>query len=146
RTIVSGNSSLGGAKEIGKLGYSAGLQAVFELTENFNIESGVLYTRMGFQLKKKGLDPASSDPDVAQAFSEDYNFNFIQVPLKITFHTKGKFRFIASAGFAVNFESDLNKELSVYYPERTETEKSSYSTVNSAYLFYMIGAGVEYQR
>src|SRR6186713_1589278 len=73
RTASGTNYTPYNGKEEGKIGFSAGLQAIYELTEHFNIEAGILFSDMGFRLKNTDLNPLDpNDPMVPNSVSEKH--------------------------------------------------------------------------
>jgi len=90
--------------EIGKLGYTCGLAFSVNVTKRLSFETGLQYSKKGYQTKKRDLVYSPPDPALPVRARFIYNYKYIDVPFKLDFVLReGRLRFIAGAGFAINF-------------------------------------------
>jgi len=86
--------------ETPKVGYSAGVQLQYHISQKIGLEIGVQSTSIGFTYAQKGpIFIIPNDPVLPQDIEIRYNWDYLEIPLKLIISpgTK-KLRFSASAG------------------------------------------------
>ena len=97
-----------------RFGYSAGLNIIYQITEKFSLESGILFTKKGWNFTFDNLtfgdmiDPRYGFIYLTQTqysgLTKGYEFQSIDIPLKINWTPgKKKFRFLVGVGSAASF-------------------------------------------
>ena len=127
--------------ETGKLGFTTGLNVIFNLKKNIGIEVGVQYSNKGYQTKMQDLTFGSIiDPRHGFVYNTSgktptrgkfvYNAYYIDIPLKVNYIIGNKrIRFISSAGVTTNiFIKETSKSI-LEYDDGT-TDKNTQSTDN----------------
>lgn len=136
--------------EAPKFGFTAGLNANYQIKKNWSIEAGIHYSNKGFQTQKKYLifvDPNQPVPDPQYHVKFVDNFHCIDIPLKLNY-TRGnqKLRFIGSIGLISNILVQHKQNMFIYYSGRTDKQDSpnqfDYNTFN---ISPTVSAGVDYQ-
>ena len=96
--------------ETGKLGYTTGINVIYNLKKSIGIEVGIQYSNKGYQTKMQDFTYGSMiDPRTGFVYNTSgqtpiqgefiYNDYYIDIPLKVNFcFGKKKIRFITSAG------------------------------------------------
>lgn len=112
--------------EQSKIGFTTGINGIYNLTKNFGIELGVQYANKGERTKKMTLSFMDENTNNISIKNNSYiihNENFIDIPVKVnyTLGTK-KIKLLSSLGVSTNFY--LN---SVY---KTYLENELYSKQN----------------
>jgi len=131
--------------EIAKFGYSGGLNICFNRNSLFGIESGILYTNMGYRTKKRNLNFGDDVPDHELTIRHVYSYHYIDVPLKARLSTEWqkKVRFSTGigviTGFLVGFTNTLQIE-----NEKNQTSPLLTENHNRVNLSPIISAGVDY--
>lgn len=125
----SGGSSLGdyiieyrNNEEIPKIGFTPGLNTLFNLKNNMSVEVGIQYSNKGFQTKMLELFPFQpNDPLVPNETKFIYNYHYLDIPLRFNYvFGKKKIRFLTSAGVTTNvFIEETQKSIRIY-SDRTE--------------------------
>jgi hypothetical protein len=114
-----------------RFGYSAGLNIIFQVTKKFSLESGILFSKKGWNFTWDNLtfgdmiDPRYGFTYQTQqvGVTKGYEFQSIDIPLKINWTPgKKKFRFLAGVGCAASFN------LSGY---RVIGEKNEHESLNA---------------
>jgi hypothetical protein len=147
--------------ETAKLGYTTGLNFIYNIREKLGIELGIQYSNKGFQTKMQDLtfnptiDPrrgsmtyTSGSGSTPSRIGQIYNDLYIDIPLKFNFaFGNKKLRLIASTGVTTNIfikETTTNKfEYADGSIEKTTmTSSFDYNKVN---VSPFIGAGVDWE-
>lgn len=93
--------------EVPQFGITSGFNVGYFFTKHFTIETGINYSNRGYRTKyfSDFISPSGiPDPFIPTKINYIYNYNFIDIPLKINFVAgKKKLQFIASAGISTNF-------------------------------------------
>lgn len=145
--------------ETGKLGYTTGINMIFNLNKNIGIGAGIQYSNKGYQIKLEGssfgsmIDPRrgfTGNPSGATLTSVKfmYNHHYIDIPLKVNFSFgKKKISFVTSLGVATNIfitETSTN----VYkYSDGTKdrgTQKTTYN-YNKVNVSPFVSAGIDWK-
>jgi hypothetical protein len=140
-----------------KLGYTTGLNLVYNFNKRFGVEIGAQFSNKGYRTKKMNYgDPIDSrngfnfPPPNNEPVSGKFIYNnyYIDVPLKVNFILgKKKIRFISSAGFATNIFIKETSKLILDYDDGS-TEKRINSTpfdYNRINISLMISAGIDWK-
>ncbi len=133
-------------RETVKIGYTAGLNACFNLTKSFGLETGIQYSNKGYQTK---IDPNKEWIDPYPVYKKAqfiYNYHYIDIPVK-AIYTIGnkKIRFMTSVGFTTNvFIKETQKSIFVY-SDRTDRSKSTDYEYNKVNISPTISAGIDYK-
>lgn len=114
--------------EIPKIGFTAGLQARYMLSEHFALAAGISFADRGEKTKDLGLIYIQPDPLLPTKGRFNYHYYYIDVPVTANyFFTIGnKSRIYLSAGIAPNlFVTNSNTGTLTYADGRTEKTRSS---------------------
>lgn len=142
-----------------KLGYSAGLNFIFNLRKKIGIEIGVQYSNKGYQTKMQDLTFASMiDPRHGFVYNTSgptptrgkfiYNDYYLDIPLKVNFiFGKKKIRFITSAGATTNVFIKETTTSVLEYEDGSHTRKTSSSTYdyNQFNISPLISVGIDWK-
>ena len=134
-------------RETTKFGYTTGVNACFNITKSFGLESGIQYSNKGYQTKMRDLLYAQPEPNMPHKAKTRYNFQCIDMPIKANFIIgKKKVRFCTSAGITTNFFIKETQTLVLVYSDRTTRETNptmyNYKSVN---ISPTISAGIDYK-
>lgn len=92
--INSRNSS-----EVMSLGYTAGVDVLYQLKPHWFVKSGLNYTKYAFHTKKINLSTAVPDPTIPSYVQSYYYTSLIELPLSIGYTVKSnRFSFTCSIG------------------------------------------------
>ncbi|MEO6548830.1 MAG: outer membrane beta-barrel protein [Ferruginibacter sp.] len=90
-------------KEIGKFGYTTGIDICVKLTEKVGFETGIQYSNKGYQTKKQNLVFSQPDPSLPTTTKIVYVYHYIDIPLKVNLMLgQGRIRLISSVGVTTN--------------------------------------------
>ena len=135
-----GNLKSRNSNETQKLGYTAGLNFIFNLREKIGIEIGVQYSNKGYQTKMQDLTFGSMiDPRRGFIYTSSgptptrgkfiYNDYYLDIPLKLNFiFGKNKIRFIVSAGVTTNIFIKETTTSVLEYEDGSHTKNTSSSS------------------
>jgi Outer membrane protein beta-barrel domain len=112
-------------REVGKFGYTTGLNVCIHFTKLMGFETGIQYSNKGYQTKRHDLIFPSPDPTLPTKAKFIYNYYYIDIPLKVNFtFGKGKLQFFSSTGFTTNiFIKETQTSVFEYADGRTEKER-----------------------
>ena len=117
--------------EVPKLGYTFGLNTVYQFKQHFSVETGLHYSNKGCQTSKMDLfffEPDPSNPNQAKYI---YNYHFIDIPLKANFiFGSRKIKFFTSVGLTTNLFIKETQTNTYVYTDRTETTTISPSLMD----------------
>ncbi len=133
-------------RETVKIGYTAGLNACFNLTKSFGLETGIQYSNKGYQTK---IDPNKEWNGSYPLYKKAqfiYNYHYIDIPVK-AIYTIGnkKIRFMTSVGFTTNVFIKETKKSIFVYSDRTDRSKSTDYEYNKVNISPTISAGIDYK-
>lgn len=138
--------------EIPKIGFTTGMNILFNIKKNISVEAGIQYSNKGYQTKLYEAnfitpDGGGEDPLLPDKLKYIYNYHYMDIPLKanLTFG-KNKLRFISSLGLTTNvFIKETQTSIQVY---SNRTERNTVPT-NIEYkrfnLSPTISAGIDYK-
>lgn len=133
--------------EVPQYGITSGFNVNYFFTKHFSIATGINYSNRGYRTKyfSDFISPSGiPDPLIPTKINYIYNYNFIEMPLKINFVAgKKKLRFIASAGISANFLLFLKEtRIAEYSDGRTITSYPKPQTgFNFSDLTMLLSAG-----
>lgn len=145
--------------ETGKLGYTTGLNAIFNFKKNIGIEAGIQFSNKGYQTKIQDLTLGSAiDPRRGFAYNASgaapirakfiYNDYYIDIPLKANFvFGKKKIRFITSVGLTTNiFIKEISTSV-IEYNDGTSDKKSQSTTYdyNRVNISPIVSLGIDWK-
>ena len=134
--------------ETSKFGYTTGVNFIFNKSKSLEFETGLLYSRKGYQTKNNTLIPEQPDPAMPVKAKFIYNYNYIDIPLKVNVvFGESNVRFITGAGVVTNILLG-EKVTSIFeYSNGNTVKKTEPSTFNNKKinLSPMISAGVDYK-
>ncbi len=105
-------------REIPKVGYTVGVNVMYEISKRISVESGINYSDKGYQFDFSGLtfgdmiDPRFGFIYQTQSVEDNidtwyYHYTNLDIPFKIVYTFPGKkIRFTASGGFIANIFLD----------------------------------------
>ncbi len=135
-------------QETGRIGFTAGFNICFSLTNQAELETGIQYSLKGYQTTKYDLVYIVPDPTAPISAKFLYNYNYIDILLKINI-LKGnrRLRFIGSAGFVTNilFFTTVTQELDYGGGKReirTSESNYNYKKIN---ISPMVSFGADYR-
>lgn len=135
-------------QENGRIGFTAGFNICFSLTNKAELETGTQYSLKGYQTAKYDLVYIVPDPAAPISAKFLYNYHYIDIPLKINI-LKGnrRLRFIGSAGFVTNilFFTTVTQELDYGGGKseiRTSESNYNYKKIN---ISPMVSFGADYR-
>ena len=136
------------ASETVKFGYHAGLSFGIQMTKNFGMEVGIIYSNRGYETKLTDYIYAVPDPTLPTKGRSIYNYNFIDIPIKANFFAgKGKIRFYASVGIITNLLVAQNETFVKKYQDgRTEYDVFTTNYPLEKVVFSgTLAAGIDYK-
>jgi opacity protein-like surface antigen len=133
--------------ETGTFGYTTGLDIKIDLTSKIILESGLLYSIKGEQTKNTGLEWATPNPDFPIKSKTQYQFKYIDIPVKVNYLLGGKkVKIFVSAGVSVNVFSE--KKTNVISEFANGHKISENSVIDLGYLKFnlagLLGFGIKY--
>lgn len=145
--------------ETGKLGYTTGINMIFNLNKNIGVGVGIQYSNKGYQIKLEDLNFGSMI-DPRRGFTGNtsgaaitsakfiYNDYYIDIPLKLNFSFgKKKIRFVTSVGVATNIFITETSTMVLKYSDGTkdrDTQKTSYN-YNKVNVSPLVSAGIDWK-
>lgn len=146
-------------RETGKLGYTTGLNVIFNLKKNIGIEAGIQFSNKGYQTKMQDLTFGSAiDPRRGFTYNASgaapiraqfiYNDYYIDIPLKANFiFGKKKIRFISSAGLTTNIFIKETSTSVIEYNDGTSDKKSQSTTddYNRVNISPIVSLGIDWK-
>lgn len=142
------------------VGFTAGLNFFYGITKKVGIESGVHYSRQGFQIKKNDLffgdpiDPRngqvyeSSGTEAPSSVKYIDNYNYLEIPLRAMFSFGEKrIRVIASGGVTTDIFLNASETIILKYEDGdvNRTKQDSPFDSNTLNLTATISVGAEYR-
>jgi len=146
-------------QEIPKFGYTVGVNTLINIKSFVGIEAGIWYMNMGYQIKWREVNFGSqwtgshNNPNINTGDSIAlvklvYDYHYIGIPLTVNFTVgKGKVRFFAGAGLAVNFlVSNTNTDIiKGYEPKNGKSTNKGYANIKLVNLIPILEAGIDYK-
>lgn len=132
------------------MGYRLGFNFEYRMRNHFSLKTGILYSDRSYRTKVKSLDWADKTLDnLPDASYLSYHFNYIDIPLKLSYEFAhySRLRFYASAGVSTSlFFSNVQKK-HVQTGNNWNTTKDSqflfgYDVIN---FFGELDLGIDYQ-
>lgn len=112
--------------EIGKIGYTTGVNFLMNFTAHVGLETGVQYSNKGYKTKNNAFIYQQPDSSLPLKGKFIYKFHYIDIPLKINFTSgKNKFRFISSAGLIANIFVKETQQATYEYASGQTIKKST---------------------
>lgn len=134
--------------EIPKIGYSGGINVLFNLKRNMSLESGIQYSNKGYQTKMvETVSFQPNDPLAPEKAKVIYHFHYVDVPLKFNyFFGNRKIRYLASVGVTTNvFLKETQTSIRVYADHKEKVPISSDFEYERFNVSPSIGIGIDYQ-
>lgn len=130
-----------------KLGYTFGINTLFNLNKHVALETGINYSNKGYQTNMQVLYYFQYDPAFPQKMKSIYNYHYIDIPMKANFILgKKKLRFISSIGLTTNVFIKETSTSVLVYSDKTERNSSATNfNYNRFNLSPSIGLGIDYQ-
>lgn len=132
RTTASQNDIVEGTYdkiEIPKSGYSGGVNVVFEMDQQIELEGGIQYSWKGFRTKEQQFTAGQpNDPFLPASGWFEHRYPYIDVPVKLNYKPfkNGKFFFTGGLIGHIYLQSSIK---SVYiYSDGRKTEMVQFST------------------
>jgi Outer membrane protein beta-barrel domain len=132
--------------EIGKYGFTTGVNIVYLITKKISIASGLLLSDKGERTKKYALGNAASGVlPVNNRFI--YHYMYLDIPIKANYYIlTGKLKLFVTAGMSANIFLTQKTTSILDYNSRssekkTSTVESDFSKIN---LAYTAGLGIDY--
>lgn len=143
--IISSRNDL----EKAKMGYTTGLDVLFQLSKIVGLETGLEFSNKGYQIKSRKLTyespSASTDPVTAGL---KYTYQYLGIPVRISFSFgNGRTSFVTGAGLVTSFL--LNANTTAVYEYQNGTSKKNRQTYTDDFrkidLSPMLSLGVKYK-
>ena len=134
--------------EIPKIGYTTGLNALFNLKSNFSLETGLQYSNKGYQTKMTDLIAFQPiDSLMPEKMKSIYNYHYVDVPFRFIYVIgRNKIRFLMSAGVTANiFIKETHTSVRIYSDRKernTNPTAIDYKRVNFS---PMLSLGIDYK-
>ena len=134
-------------KEVGQIGYTAGLTVNYTMNKKFSIETGVQYAQKGYRTKKENLVWPQPSPAFPTTSKFIYDYFFLDIPLQVKYTTgSGNCRFFYTAGLVMNIFLE-GEATGIFEYANGSKDKSTGPATNNAKkisLSPLLGAGVDY--
>lgn len=126
-------------------GYTAGLNIYYQIKKRFSIETGINYSRKGYQtIPFPTVYNFNYDPAIATNY---FYFTYLDFPLRVNFNfLKSKFQIIASAGAVFNYLLQVSIKTIPETPTaifQTQTHISNYA-YNKINISPTVSLGIKY--
>jgi len=136
--------------EIGKLGYTMGVDVSMSITKKLRVETGIQYSNKSYQTRKQEVYYQQPPPDPVMPLTARfiYNYQYVDVPLKLKLVVgKKRARFIPAAGLALNFLLNANTKGVFEYPDGKTRKQDQSSTFDfkKFNISPLISLGAEYR-
>ena len=134
--------------EVGKLGFTSGLNVRFDFTKFFGLETGIQYSIKGYQTKEKDLFWPAPNPTAPTKGKFISNYHYIDIPVKANFtFGSGRTRFFSSIGLTTNvFIKETQTTVLKYADNKKDKDtQPTNHKYNSLNLSPMIGVGLDYK-
>ena len=136
--------------EIGKLGFTAGLDVGMNISRLFRVEAGVQFSNKSYETRKQEMyyQQPPPDPLIPLTAKFIYNYQYIDVPLKLKLVVgKKRIHFTSVAGVALNFLLNANTRSLFEYPNGStrKQEQSSTYDFKKFNISPLVSLGAEYR-
>jgi Outer membrane protein beta-barrel domain len=133
--------------EIAKLGYTTGINAIFNFSKQIALETGIQYSNKGYKTKNQDLVYFPPNPNLPSKAEMNYSYNYIGIPIKAKFtFANSDLHFITSVGFMTNFLLNVKQTSTYQYSDgKTEKKTQSVSGFNKVDISPMISVGIDYK-
>lgn len=134
--------------EIGKFGYSTGLNLYINFSKRLALETGIQYSNKGYKTKKQDVVFGQPVPNTPAKARFIYTYQYIGIPLKANFNFgKNKVRFITGIGFATNILINQKQTSILEYADgrKDKTKQSSTSNFKNLDISPLISIGIDYK-
>lgn len=131
-------------------GFTTGINFQYHISSLIGLELGAQYSTKRYVNKnnEQFIVGVLGDPSIPTKVEYFYRYNYIDVPVRVLFKIgKSKFKFIPSAGLAMNFFLDTSSKFEAKMPDgSTTTKKFDHGTTfNSMNLSSLISVGINYE-
>lgn len=134
-------------EEVAKIGFTMGLNVLYQFSSKISADLGVLYANVGMQTEAQPIFN-TGQPDVPNNAITEYDFNSVIIPLKINYalKTAEKWNVYATAGTAFNFFMSRNTTYKTYidnqlYNENMNVQRDGFRKMTNSVL---LGIGLNY--
>jgi hypothetical protein len=134
-------------REMGQIGYTAGLAVNYTPAGQWSIEAGVQYAQKGYRSKKENLVWPQPSPAFPTTSKFIYNYFFLDIPLQVKYTTgTGNCRFFCSAGLAFNIflEGEATGIFEYANGSKDKSTGPATSNENKISLSPLLSAGIDY--
>jgi hypothetical protein len=130
-----------------KLGYTGGLDLVFNLNSKFGFQAGLQLANRGYSTKKIDIESTTIDPIVPQSVKYNYHFYYLEIPAKVNYSFgQNRMRLSTSAGLSSAFLIKQNNTYIGFFKDSTTRQTlNSINTYKPFNIIATISAGIEYQ-
>jgi hypothetical protein len=132
-------------REVAKLGYTAGLDARYQINKRFALSLGLQYSNKGYQTKTQeyGLDPFSTpQPNDIVSARVVSGFHYIDLPLMLHIMAWSKGNFSLAAGLGLTASVFLTSSGKSYLKYADGSKSTSRSTDRSVFKDIMLAPTV----
>lgn len=134
-------------QEIPNFGFSTGLQAGLRLSSKLELEANMLYSIKGFRTKERELTLGNPLNPTIMKVATQTRYRTLDIPVKVnyTIAQKGRFRYFAGAGVALNL---LMQTVSIADQELTGSSRQRHTDKSKQSGFSispMLSLGARYQ-
>jgi len=134
-------------EEVSTYGYTTGLSIRIDLTCKIIVETGLLYSVKGEQTKNTDLVWATPNPEFPVKSKTQYQFKYIEIPMKVNYLLGGKkIRIFVSVGVSLNVFSEKKTKVISQFANGHKSSESS--VVDLGYLKFNLAAiagfGIKY--
>jgi hypothetical protein len=126
RTTASKNDyieDLSDKTEEPKFGYTAGANILLELNDCFSLESGIQYSKKGFRTEDASYVVELPEPSIPTHGWFEYNFTYLDLPVKLNYRPFSKNRFFISGGAILHLKLKNDVTRISYYADGHREEE-----------------------
>lgn len=131
--------------EIAKFGYSAGINLVYKIKNNFSLESGILFSDKGEKTKEYLLGNSSSGK-LPINNTDIHHYMYLDIPVKANYYIlTGKLKLFVTAGVSANiFLIQKNTSILGYSDRASEKQTSKINSgLSKINLSFIAGLGID---
>lgn len=128
--------------------FTTGLNVGYEVSDRVDIQSGVLYSsRLGNSQAVYSYQRSGASFATTESVEANYNFTFLEVPLRVKYDVvqKDRFNYYVSSGVSGNLFLDYKANLDSEISNQTLDLGENASTLQPSQLNVLVSTGVEYK-
>lgn len=130
-----------------KLGVTLGVNMLYQLNQNWSLETGAQYSNKGYSFEITGFTYKDEEDDMLEKIYGVINHNFIEIPLKVNYYAgKKDYRFFVGSGIVTNVYVNSNEQRVEQYQNSVKAKSFEIDEKLRRYNFsFLLSAGMDFK-